>query len=265
MNPARRTALVTGASRGIGRELARLMAADGHDLVLVGRDREALEELAARLREDHGAFVRCEARDLSEPHAASRLWSDLADAGIAVDILANNAGVGVYGKVQDREPGALEAMLELNVVALSVLTRLALPGMLARRWGRILNVGSIVGYQPAGPRMAGYYASKAFVVSFSRSLARELAGSGVSITVLAPGPTASSFEERSGAARTNLYRFLPSMTAADVARAGYEGMKRQSQVVIPGLLAKLLAFAGELPPRSIATHVNRLLLEESTP
>jgi short-subunit dehydrogenase len=266
MNPtatAPKTALVTGASRGIGRELARLIAADGHSLVLVGRDHVALEQLADHLRETHGVSVRCEARDLSQPHVASRLWSDLADAGIAIDMLVNNAGVGLYGKVQDREPEALEAMLQLNVVALSMLTRLALPGMLARRWGRILNVGSVVGYQPAGPGMGGYYASKAFVVSFSRSLARELAGSGVSVTALSPGLTESSFEERSGAGQTNLYKFLPKMTAAAVARAGYDGMKRQSPVVIPGLVAKLLAFTGELPPRSIAAYVNRLLLRRS--
>jgi short-subunit dehydrogenase len=136
--------------------------------------------------------------------------------------------------------------------------------MLARRWGRILNVGSVVGYQPAGPRMAGYYASKAYVVSFSKGLARELSGTGVSVTALSPGLTESSFEDRSGAGRTFLYKLMPKMTAAAVARAGYEGMKRHSTVVIPGLLTKILAFAGELPPRRIAVEVNRLLLREAS-
>ena len=189
-----RTALVTGASSGIGLELANLLAADGCNLTLVGRNRARLEELAGKLQAEHHISARCEARDLSEPHAAIRLWTDLATTGNTIDILVNNAGAGVYGNVEDEDPEALERMLQLNVVTLTLLTRLALPGMQARRWGRILNVGSVVGYQPAGPRMAAYYASKAYVLSFSKGLARELKGTGVSVTALCPGPTVSSFE-----------------------------------------------------------------------
>jgi short-subunit dehydrogenase len=257
-----RTALVTGASSGIGREFARLLAADGANLILVSRNRSSLQELAAGLQTEHGVAVRCEVRDLSEAQAAARLWADLNRAGVAVDILINNAGVGVYGEVEKQDPEALERMMQLNVVALTSLTRLALPGMKARNWGRILNVGSVVGYQPAGPRMAAYYASKAYVVSFSKGLARELDGSGVSVTVLSPGVTESAFSERSGASRTLLYRLLPKMSAAAVARAGYDGLKRQATAVIPGFLTKILAFAGELPPRRIGVEVNRLLLQE---
>lgn len=258
-----RTALVTGASSGIGLELANLLAADSCNLVLVGRNRARLEELASKLQAEHHITARCEPRDLSEPHAAMGLWTELAITGITIDILVNNAGAGVYGNVEDEDPEALERMLQLNVVTLTSLTRLALPGMQTRGWGRILNVGSVVGYQPAGPRMAAYYASKAYVLSFSKGLARELKGTGVSVTALCPGPTKSSFEERSGAGRTILYKFVPKMTAAAVARAGCEGMKRQSTVVIPGLLSKIVAFAGELPPRRIAVEVNRLLLRET--
>lgn len=257
----RTTALVTGASSGIGRELARLLAADDIDLVLVGRDRARLEELAKALQSANGVSVRIEARDLSEPGAAERLWSDLSGAGIVIDVLVNNAGSGLYGTLDRQDAGALEKMLQVNVVALTSLTRRALPGMRARRWGRILNVGSMVGYQPGGPRMAAYYASKAYVVSFSKGLARELTGSGVRVTVLSPGLTESSFEERSGAADARIFRWMPKMTAAAVARAGYEGMKRGSTSVIPGLWAKIIAFAGELPPRRIALEVNRWLLE----
>ena len=152
--------------------------------------------------------IRCRPLPLPPPHAAKRLWTELTSAGIEIDILVNNAGSGFYGNVEDQEPDALERMLQVNVVALTSLTRLALPGMQARRWGRILNLGSPVGYQPAGPRMAAYYASKAYVVSFSKGLARELKGSGVSVTALCPGPTDSSFEERSGAGRTILYKHL---------------------------------------------------------
>jgi short-subunit dehydrogenase len=263
MELERSTALVTGASRGIGRELARQLAADGCNLVLVGRDRAALDELAQALGAQHGVTVRCEAIDLSVPGAVETLWSRIASASIEVDILVNNAGSGFYGNVHDQDPAALERMLQLNVVALATLTRLALPAMVSRRRGRILNVGSLVGYQPAGPRMAAYYASKAFVESFSRGLAAELEESGVTVTTLSPGPTESSFEERSGAARSNVYHYLPKADPSRVARAGIEGMKAGAASVIPGLLTKLLAFAGRLSPRSIGVAVNRILLKEA--
>jgi short-subunit dehydrogenase len=255
-----RTALVTGASSGIGLELARLFAADGTDLVLVGRNRAALQDVAEELQSVHPISVRYEARDLSEPGSARHLWNDLADAGLIIDVLVNNAGSGIYGNLEDTDADALERVLQVNVVALTSLTRLALPGMKARGWGRILNVASVVGYQPAGPRMAGYFASKAYVLSFSKAIARELSGTGVSVTALCPGLTDSSFEARSGAGRTFLYKLLPKMPAAAVAQAGYAGLKRGATVVLPGALTKLLAFAGELPPRRIAVEVNRLLL-----
>jgi uncharacterized protein len=261
----RRTALVTGASRGIGRELARVLAANDHDLVLVGRDAAALQALASTLRTEHGIRVHCEACDLAQAGAAAKLWDELGCAGLVIDVLVNNAGVGVYGKMQDRSVEELESMLELNIVALAALTRLALPGMIKRRWGRILNVGSVAGYAQSGPRMAGYYASKSFVLSFSRALANELEGTGVSVTLLAPGPTSSSFEERAGAGRTRLFRYMPLASAGDVALAGYRGMQRQSPVVLPGFLAKFIAFTAQLPPRALAGAINRFLLEEATP
>src|SRR5262249_48897708 len=139
---------------------------------------------------------------------------------------------------------------------------LALPGMVSRRRGRILNVGSLVGYQPGGPRMAAYYGSKAVVESFSRGLAAELEGTGVTATTLSPGPTKPASEESSGAARSNIYRHLPKSDPISVARAGIAGMKRGVPSVIPGLLAKLLALAGRLSPRSIGVAVNRILLKE---
>jgi short-subunit dehydrogenase len=245
-------------------EFARLLAADGVNLVLVGRNKAALQEAADKLQTEHRVFVRCEARDLSEPRAAARLWTDVTSGGISIDILINNAGIGLYGEIEQQDADALEAMVQLNVVTLTSLTRLAVPLMKARKWGRILNVGSIVGFQPAGPRWAAYYASKAYVVSFSKGVARELEGSEVSVTLLSPGLTDSAFEERSGASRTRLYKILPKMTAAAVARAGYEGMKRQKSVVIPGLVTKILSFAGEMPPRRIGVEVNHLLLQRAS-
>jgi uncharacterized protein len=253
------TALITGAGGGIGLELTRLLAADGHNVVIVGRNRERLERLEADLRARHQIAVRCEPRDLARSRAAFELWEDLTKAGITIDVLVNNAGVGLYGPLDEQDPNELDRMLQLNMGALTTLTRLALPGMRQRRWGRILNVASIVGHQPGAPRMAAYYATKAYVLSFSKGLARELDGTGVSVTTLSPGPTETSFDDTAGANVDVLYKRMPKMTAAAVARAGYEGMKRQSMVVIPGFLTKTLAIAGELPPRRIALEVNRLL------
>jgi len=258
----RKTALVTGASRGIGFELACLLAADGYDLVLVSRASEELEKARQRLVE-HGVSVRCCSKDLSKAGVALDLWREVEGAGLAVDVLVNNAGSGIYGPLAQQDVSALSAMVELNVVALTTLTRLALPGMLERRWGRILNVASVVGYQPGGPRMAAYYASKSYVLSFSKGVSRELDGTGVTVTALCPPTTRTSFEERSGAKRSILYRRLPVASPEAVARAGYRGMKRGARVVLPGLSTKILAFAGELPPRRLALEVNRLLLGEA--
>src|SRR5215475_3319233 len=230
------TALVTGASTGIGYELARVLAANGHPLVIVARDREKLNALAGELQSEYGVPVGVFARDLSEPGAAEALWSEVSGSKITIDILVNNAGVGAYGEFQNMPLAELERMQMLNVVALTSLTRLALPEMLARKHGRVLNVASVVGYQPGGPRMAAYYATKAYVLSFSKGVARELDGSGVSVTVLSPGPTETSFDNTAGAKVNVLYNRLPKMTAAVVARAGYDGMKRQAMVVIPGFL-----------------------------
>ena len=254
----RRTALVTGAGRGIGLELARLLAADGSDLILVGRDGRQLERVATELRAKHGVSVRIESRDLAEPGAALALWNDLG-ASASIDILVNNAGVGLYGRFDERTVADIDRMVQLNIAALTTLTRLALPAMRAQRWGRILNVASIVAYQPGAPWMATYYATKACVLSFSRGLSAELAGSGVTVTVLAPGPTETNFDAQAGAEVNVPYNRMPKMSAADVARAGYDGMKRGRKVVLPGLVTKLLAVAGEFPPRSIALAVNRRL------
>jgi len=147
-------ALVTGASTGIGLEFARQLAADGYSLVIVARERERLAAVARELRSQYGVAVKDYATDLSEPGAAEALWADLSSAGVSVDILINNAGIGLYGEFQDQSVAALRSMQMINVLALTTLTRLALPGMLARRRGRILNVASVVGYQPGGPRMA---------------------------------------------------------------------------------------------------------------
>jgi len=254
-----RTALITGASGGIGLEMTRLLVADGYNAVIIGRDRQRLEPIATELRTRFPVSVRSEAWDLSEPRTAFGLWNALTAAGVAVDILVNNAGVGMYGPVEEQDASDLDRMVQLNIGALTTLTRLVLPGMLLRHWGRILNVASVVAYQPGGPRMAAYYATKAYVLSFSRGLARELRGTGVSVTVLSPGPTETAFDDNAGATVDTLYKRAPKMSAAAVARAGYQGMLRQSREVIPGMMTKVLALAGEFSPRPIGLEVNRLL------
>ncbi len=257
----RPVALVTGASSGIGLELSRQLAAGGHDLVLVARSADKLERAARELRDQYPVHVDDRAHDLAEPEAVMRLWRELTNDGVAIEILVNNAGIGLHGPFGDQEIGVIHRLVELNVRALTTLTRLALPRMLAEHRGRILNVASLAGYQPGGPLEAVYYATKAYVLSFSRSLARELRGSGATVTALCPGPTKTAFDTTAGAASTLLYRWVPAMSAEAVARAGYRGLMRGSGVVIPGVLAKLLALAGELPPRRIAFEVNRLLLK----
>jgi hypothetical protein len=257
--PESATALVTGATGGIGLELARLLAADGFHLILVGRRRDRLDQVAGELGAAHRIGAQVESWDLSEPGTALRLWSDLASRGIRIDVLVNNAGVGLYGALEEQDPAELDGMVQLNVSALTILTRLALPGMRERGWGRILNLASVVGYQPGAPYMAAYYATKAYVLSFTKGLALEVRGSGVSVTALSPGPVETDFDDRAGTRTNVLFKRLPKLSAAAVAKAGYAGMQRGSTVVIPGVLTKLLSLAGELPPRRIALEVNRVL------
>lgn len=256
----RRTALITGASGGIGKEFARLIAREGHDLVLVARRERQLKELANELRLHHKVIVRWYAMDLSLHGASTGLWTHLADDGITVDILINNAGCGTHGPFGATAADVLAQMLELNMVASTILLRLALAGMVERRWGRILNVASLAAYQPGGPGMAAYYATKSYILSLSKGLADELRSTGVSVTALCPGPTASSFAANAHADDTGLYRNVSMLSASAVAHAGYVGMQKGRKVVIPGIAAKLLAFAGELPPRRIALALNRRLL-----
>ena len=252
-------AVVTGASSGIGFELCRLFAADGYDLVITARRAELLNRLAEDLRSKHGISVKTILKDLGQPNAAEELWTEIRKVG-EIDALVNNAGVGTAGPFSNTDPVSIANMLQVNMVALTALTRCALPDMLARGRGNILNIASLAGYQPGAPGMAVYYATKNYVLSFSRALAIELRGSGVSLTALCPGSTHTEFDEKAGVTKLRLFRWLPVADARAVAQAGYLGMKQGRSVVIPGLVNKLLALGGELPPRRIALEINRILL-----
>jgi short-subunit dehydrogenase len=245
------TALVTGASSGLGRDYARLFAADGHDVVLVARRRERLEELARDIGAASGARAHVVALDLAERDAARRLVGELAERGIAVDFLVNNAGLGTNGPFADADLASQLAMIQVNVATLVELTHLLLPGMLERGRGRILNIGSTAGFQP-GPNMAVYFASKAFVNSFTEALAYELAGTGVTATVSCPGATATEFGEVAGNGSTLLFK----MGAADsmgVAREGYAAMMAGQSMVVHGLMNKLGVQALRVSPRAVVT------------
>lgn len=246
-----KTALVTGASAGLGSQFARLFAADRCDLVLVARRQDSLDALAAELVRDHGVKVHVIAEDLSRPEAAEAVVGKLR--GIEIDYLVNNAGIGISGAFAEADAGRELGMLSLNMTTLVLLTRLLLPAMLARRSGRILNVGSLAGFMP-GPQMAGYYASKAFVNSFSEALSYELRSTGVTSTLLCPGATATEFASVAGVADSRLF-VLGAMTAEKVARVGYRAMQRGRTRVIPGLLNKLSAFSMRLVPRPLATAI----------
>jgi short-subunit dehydrogenase len=188
MTPSGKCALITGASSGIGRELATLFARDGYDLTLVARDRAMLARIGDELTRVHGVAVDVIAQDLSHPNAAAEVYRELKRRSIKIDVLVNNAGFGTYGPFVDSDAATESEMLQLNIVALTKLTRLFLEDMLAKREGRILNVASTAAFQP-GPLMAVYYASKAYVLSFSEALANELRDSGVTVSTLCPGPT----------------------------------------------------------------------------
>jgi short-subunit dehydrogenase len=252
-------ALVTGASGGIGEELARILARHGHDLVLVARSADKLAALAERLELDHGIKVRAIAKDLARPEAAAEIHEALAAESLAVDVLVNNAGLGLLGKFAEMGIDDDVEMLRLNVEAPTLLTRLFLPAMLERGSGRILNLASTAAFQP-GPLMAVYYATKAYVLSFSEALANELAGTGVTVTALCPGPTETGFSSRAGSEQSRLFKG-PTMDARTVAEAGYAGLMAGKPVVIPGLRNRLLAFGVRVTPRRVVTQIARRLQE----
>ena len=247
-------ALVTGASSGIGIELARQLVRDGHDLVLSARRAAPMHALAAEL-EAHDADSVVIPVDLSKPGAASELAAAVETRGLTIEVLVNNAGLGGIGRFDQLDPGRVSEMLYVNVVALTELTRLLLPGMVARRRGKVMLVASTAGFQP-GPRMAVYFATKAYVLSLGEALAFEVRGTGVTVTTLCPGATATEFFKVAGS-NTALQ---PTMSAAQVAHIGYRALKAGRRVAITGFLNRILAVGGRYGPHSITLPATAALM-----
>ncbi len=250
------TALITGASSGIGLDLARLFAEDGHDVVLVARSEEKLRALASELSAKHGVAATVIVADLSKPDAARGVFV----AAPPVDILVNNAGLGITGKFAETSMATELDTIQVNIAALTQLTKLFLPHMLERKRGRILNVASTAAFQP-GPLMAVYYATKAYVLSFSEAIAEELHGTGVTVSALCPGPTATGFQQAANMSSEALLKVMKPVSSTEVARAGYRGMMRGQRVIIPGWKNKIGVQSLRVSPRRVVTRVVRALQE----
>jgi short-subunit dehydrogenase len=247
------TALITGASAGLGAELAQLCAAGGYDVILVARGAGRLAELASRLAGTYGVRARPLVADLADSAAPAEIfaWTNQTQTNpVTVDILINNAGFGVRGPFAETDWARESSLLQVNVGALCHLTKLFLPSMIRRGSGRILNVASTAAFVP-GPFMAMYYASKAFVLSFSEALANEVHGTGVSVTALCPGPTRTEFADAAGIADSALFHG-PTMGAAEVAREGYDAMMAGKSSVIAGARNRWTMRGAGLVPRSFA-------------
>jgi short-subunit dehydrogenase len=259
----RQTALVTGGSGGIGLEIAKVLARKGFDLLLVARTRDTLEAAAGQLEGKFDIKAHVFAADLRRREAPEQIFDFLHNENIPIEILVNNAGFGLGGEFSETELQRELEMIQVNIAALTHLTKLFLPPMVKRRSGRLLNVASTAAFQP-GPLMAVYYATKAYVLSFSQALAEELRNTGVTVTALCPGPTQSDFAEAAQMTNSRLFTAFGVADADDVARYGVDAMLRGKRVAIPGIRNKVMAQANRLAPRSLSTKLARLAQETRT-
>ena len=257
----REVALITGASMGIGKELAKIFAADGRDLVLVARSEGKLRSLGQELESAHGIKAHVVPADLTDPGAPAAIFASLENKGLHVDYLVNNAGFGTTGAFADVGLEPQMDMIQVNIDALVVLTHLALRGMLARKKGRVLNIASTAGFQP-GPDMAIYYATKAFVLMFSEGIAEEVRDAGVTVTAHCPGATLTNFGNTAGNAKSILFK-VGAAPADKVARHAYRSMMKGKVVAIEGLMNWLSAFSVRFSPRVLVRKITRWLNQTS--
>lgn len=252
------TAFITGASNGIGLELARVHASKGDHLVLTARNKSKLDELKSELESKYKINVYTIGKDLSLPDSARELYEETSRQGIRVDYLINNAGFGDFGMFAERDWNKQHQMIELNITALTHLTRLYLQDMIARGSGKIMNVASTAAFQP-GPTMAVYYATKAYVLHFSEAIANEVKDKGVTVTALCPGPTESGFQEAASLEGSRLFKGKKIPSSKSVAEYGYKAMMRGQVVAIHGTMNNILAFFVRFMPRALIVKVTRMI------
>jgi short-subunit dehydrogenase len=243
-----KTALITGASSGIGASFARQLAAEGYHVILVARRAEKLEALAAEVSANRSIRAEVIPADLSRPEAPAEILKAVAERGLQVDLLINNAGIGAHGAFETATHEDDQRMIDLNISSLTAMTRAFLPGMLERRGGGIINVASTAAFQ-AIPYFAVYAATKAYVLAFSEGLAEEVASRGVKVICLCPGPTATEFNDVAGVNKLDVAKKAPTMTADEVAAEGLAGLKAGRVVQVAGLMNAFGASAGRLMPR----------------
>jgi|SRR5579883_95796 len=256
----KKTALITGACSGIGFQLACIFAFNDYNLVLVDRLGPKLNEIANRFQNELSILVKPIVKDLCLPTSPHEIYSELQQESIHVNVLVNNAGFGVYGLFNETNLASELEMLQLNVVCLTHLTKLFLKEMVKQGEGKILNVASTAAFQP-GPLMAVYFATKAYVLSFSEAIANELEGTGVTVTVLCPGPTESAFHEKTGMADSTLVKGKKMMDAQTVARIGFRGLIANQTVVIPGMKNRILVELVRFTSRKQVTKIVRRMQE----
>jgi short-subunit dehydrogenase len=250
-----RTALVTGASSGIGLEFARVFAHNGYNLVLVARSEQKLDELKREIEKNAGVSVKVIIKDLAREEAPQEIYSELEREGVRVDALVNSAGYALYGKFTETDAEDELNMMKVNMLALTKMTKLFLPGMVERGHGRLLNLASMAAFQP-GPLMSVYYATKAYVLFFSEGIANELKGTGVTVTALCPGPSSSGFQKRAAMEQSRLVQ-SGLMDVRTVARLGYRGLMQGKTVVVPGRRNALFTLFPRLVPRDLAAAIIR--------
>jgi uncharacterized protein len=255
----RRTVLITGASNGLGVEFAKIHAAKGDNLVLVARGKDKMNLLKAEIEKRHNVSVLVIGRDLSEPAAAKTIFNELKTQKIKVDYLINNAGFGDFGNFEKSNWEKQLQMINLNITALAYFTHLFLPDMIKNKYGKIMNVASTAAFQP-GPSMSVYFATKAFVLSFSEAIANELKGTDVTVTALCPGATATGFKTAASLDNSNLFKGTIA-TSKSVADFGYKAMMKGKTVVIHGLMNKIMVFSVRFAPRKLVTAITRLKLK----
>lgn len=246
----KRTALITGASGGLGLSFVNIFACDGYDLVLVARNGDRLEEIKKEMEEKYNVSATVVAVDLCSEDGAQKVYDATSSAGIKVDVLVNNAGFGDFGKFYMSDINKQIRMVDLNCTALMQLCHLYLGDMVKLGRGNILNVDSIAAFQP-GPLMSVYYATKAFVLSFSQALTRELKGTGVKVTCLCPGPIRTNFDNAADLGESGLFKNLKVWEPDVVAEFGYKNMKKGKSLCICGFVNKLIVFANRLAPRAL--------------